>query len=222
MKPFRDSSPTSLIASGSSLAFLALLVAGAVRAYVDNRQYDIVIALYCISSYLFVQYGLLRLLKMTNPPFMRIVIVLLSFISLYLGSFLGWYSSPVYDKLIHFLIGAVVVYAGVLFSFKCRPEERSGLTDRQRVFLVLFAVCLSVTLSAFWEMIEFTSDRLFHSNFQRWANESPEAIIDTMLDQILGLAGAILAGLWLHQQMQKDFQRFRQRIIDPFFHHEGR
>jgi len=222
VKSFTKSSLISLIASGSSFAFLGLLVAGAIRAFVDNRPYDIIIALYCISSYLVVQYGLLRLMKMANPPIMRIIIVLLSFISLYLGSFRGWYSSSVYDKLIHFLVGAVVVYAGVLFSFKCRPEERAGLTGRQRGFLVIFAVCLSVTLSAFWEMIEFTCDRLFHSNFQRWANESPEAIIDTMLDQILGLAGAILTGLWLHHRLRKDFQGFRQRFIDPFFHNKGR
>lgn len=55
----------------------------------------------------------------------------------------------------------------------------------------LFALCFAVTITVGWEYYEFTMDRLYGLNLQRSAYNSEAGLVDTMVDLILGSAGAL-------------------------------
>ena len=55
----------------------------------------------------------------------------------------------------------------------------------------LFALCFAVTITIAWEYYEFTMDRLYGLNLQNSAYNSESGLIDTMVDLILGSAGAL-------------------------------
>jgi hypothetical protein len=55
------------------------------------------------------------------------------------------------------------------------------------IFTSVFAICVSLALSAVWEILEFTIDSFLDTNMQPSAD-------DTMWDLIAGLAGALLSG----------------------------
>ncbi len=55
----------------------------------------------------------------------------------------------------------------------------------------LFALCFAVTITIAWEYYEFTMDKLYGLNLQNSAYNSESGLIDTMVDLILGSAGAL-------------------------------
>lgn len=55
----------------------------------------------------------------------------------------------------------------------------------------LFALCFAVTITIAWEYYEFTMDKLYGLNLQNSAYNSESGLIDTMVDLILGSAGAM-------------------------------
>lgn len=69
---------------------------------------------------------------------------------------------PFYDDILHFVGGVVFAIFGVfLFGFFSKETKRS-------VFLCgIFALCFSISISALWEIAEFTSDSLLHTDTQK-------------------------------------------------------
>ena len=68
-----------------------------------------------------------------------------------------------------------------------------ALSEARRwiVLASLFALAFSVTITIGWEYYEFTMDRLYGLNLQQSAFNSESGLIDTMVDLILGSAGAL-------------------------------
>lgn len=126
---------------GSTLLLFFLIIASAVVRLLHHQTDDFWIALYCLASFTFAQFGLMPLLHLANPPLSRAAISAVSFISLYLGSYLGFYSSPVYDKVIHFVLGCVLVFIGILMGLATLKRLRNNSHSFQARWLQPFLRC---------------------------------------------------------------------------------
>lgn len=120
--------------------------------------------------------------------------------TIYLGNALKFYERFAWwDRLAHFLAGASFV------SFGLALARREG--DLHKLHALAFALTFSITLHVLWEVLEYLSDSLFHTDHQRWQknsathNHQPEAalqpagLVDTMNDTIVCLLGGVCACL---------------------------
>ena len=102
-----------------------------------------------------------------------------------------------WDILLHFLAGICFVSIGLGIA-KCVPNLKLS-------HMLLFSFTFSLSVQVVWEIIEFTSDLVFHINMQRWhfhpdypdsygpvINVRTPGVIDTMTDVIATISGAIL------------------------------
>lgn len=118
--------------------------------------------------------------------------------TLYLGSSMHFYDKySWWDRLIHFLSGISFVGFGIALAALNPGIIRAGI--------LLFSFTFSITLHAFWEVLEYITDCLSHGNAQRWQKRhdsnnhvsedaiQPAGLVDTMNDLICCMVGATLA-----------------------------
>lgn len=116
----------------------------------------------------------------------------------YLGNSLKFYDRYAWwDMLIHFLSGIVFVSIAIALSKKSENLEK--------IHALFFCFTYSLSHHALWEVAEYISDCLFHTDNQRWQkvnasnNHAPESaiqpagLVDTMNDTIICAAGTISA-----------------------------
>lgn len=120
------------------------------------------------------------------------------FMTLYLGSACHYYDKySWWDRLVHFLSGVSFVGFGIALALLCPGIHRFGI--------LLFSYTFSITLHAFWEVMEYITDCRTHGNAQRWQKRhdsnnhvsekaiQPAGLVDTMNDLICCMSGAALA-----------------------------
>lgn len=90
----------------------------------------------------------------------------------------------------HFFAGFIAAAGGyelaVIIQSKQPKDKRIS-----PALASLFALCFAVTITIAWEYYEFTMDKLYGLNLQNSAYNSESGLIDTMVDLILGSAGAL-------------------------------
>lgn len=126
------------------------------------------------------------------------------FMAVYLGAGYRYYDVyPWWDRSIHFLSGIL------FFSFGISLTERVSVGLAAKL---VFSFALSLALHVVWEVLEFLVDSIFHSDSQHWQKHSkvinhqpkkaiqPPGLVDTMVDTIAGIIGAIVAfvGWWIY------------------------
>jgi len=134
-----------------------------------------------------------------------------------MGTVLNFYNSiPFYDKMNHGVVGILAAVIGLLFFYRLNPEQRNQLTVRPG-FVAIFCLGFAMTYKVFWEFYEFSGDRLFNTNMQRWQASGLNGLIDTMLDLAFGMAFAGVVCLVIMHQLKQDADRFYQKHIRGFF-----
>jgi hypothetical protein len=96
---------------------------------------------------------------------------------------------PYVDIIEHFISGVVASYFAYDFAvaFQGRSRHLSpGLAS-------LFALCFSCFILVGWEFYEFTMDRLYGFTMQHGQIPYSYGLTDTMIDLIVGTAGALVA-----------------------------
>ena len=128
---------------------------------------------------------------------------------IYMGAMLGsGYKNydlfPWWDRVLHLFSGIMFFGYGVSFA-KMVPEVRLAGT-------LIFSFALSLALHVIWEVVEFIIDSISHSDHQHWQKRSPidnhqptkavqpPGLVDTMVDTIAGIVGALVAclGWWIY------------------------
>jgi len=120
------------------------------------------------------------------------------FMAIYLGSALKFYDKYAWwDILIHLFSGVTFVSFGIALSSKI-----NGLGKFNILF---FSLTFSVTLHVLWEIAEYSTDCILHTNHQRWqkwhnSNNhvsksaiQPAGLVDTMNDTICCVLSTIIA-----------------------------
>ena len=96
------------------------------------------------------------------------------------------------DLVEHFMAGVVAAYFAYDFAVAFQGRSR----HLSPALASMFALCFAVFLCVGWEFYEFTMDRLYGYTLQRSFILDEGGLVDTMVDLILGSAGA-LVGMFL-------------------------
>lgn len=169
-----------------------------------KRAYKIAKAPAFVCILTFLPALLYQLFGMETDTLSILIYDVITVMSIYLGSALGFYDRyKWWDRITHFLSGFAFVGFGMAAA-NLVPDLAKGA-------VLSFGFTFSVTLHAFWEVLEYLADCITHGNAQRWQkihnsvnHVSPDAIqpaglVDTMNDLICCLCGGALAviGWWI-------------------------
>lgn len=97
------------------------------------------------------------------------------------------------DLIEHFFAGVVASYFAYDFAVVFQGKSR----HLSPALAAMFALCFSVFLLVGWEFYEFTMDRLYGYTLQKSFILDEGGLVDTMVDMILGGAGAVAGMFWV-------------------------
>lgn len=127
------------------------------------------------------------------------------FMAVYLGSGYKYYDLfSWWDRIVHFLSGILFFGFGITLAEKVSNVGLAGT--------LIFSFAFSLALHVFWEVLEFLSDSILHTDHQHWQKNSsvnnhqpenaiqPPGLVDTMVDAIANIIGTIVAcvGWWIY------------------------
>lgn len=112
---------------------------------------------------------------------LELIYLIFVFFSYILGFSYDLYNKIYYfDALAHSLFGIVAsIYALPLLNILKKYNNKNKL------FNVIFILIITLSLASFWEIIEFTIDKIFNSNMQRSLNNTMKDIISAFLFSII-------------------------------------
>lgn len=123
--------------------------------------------------------------KIYMNNYVRILVVITLLCDGFFGYYLNLYeTSFIFDKLLH-VFGT---YAFSLFSYILAIQLLRSPVNRLFKFIVI--VCLGLSLGTIYEIMEFFTDTFFHP-----ALVSQPSLLDTDLDLIGDVIGAVIAGI---------------------------
>lgn len=129
------------------------------------------------------------------PTIFIVTVVLFDCAALILGEFGEFYLRfPWWDNMLHSFSGfalSLAVFSTMLYIYRTSKQ----LKQLSPGMLILFSFCFAVACGAIWEIIEFSMDRIFGSNMQRWQDGGIAGLLDTMTDLIMDTSGAIVANV---------------------------
>lgn len=131
-------------------------------------------------------------LRVYLPASLQILITFFIFAAEFLGEFYNfYYKFPWWDNMLHLISGSVLGIIGFMFVYFLNKTHIKK-TRLSPFFIVLFAFCFSVTIGVFWEFFEFSVDRLFGFNMQKFRLPEEDGLIDTMVDLFVDTLGAFI------------------------------
>ncbi len=163
--------------------------------------------------------------KLNVSPLLYCFYLLFLFASLFLGELCHFYTLiPSWDMLLHFSSGFLLFFVSLEWLQKMVFQRRAP----EPIALLFLSLCVSLAIGGAWEIYEFISDGIFHTNMQRFLSTSGEiligreALMDTMSDLIFGLLGTSLGiscYVYEHKyKMREDVQELK--ALDSFLEGE--
>lgn len=101
-----------------------------------------------------------------------------------------------FDKIVHFYFGFIISIVAVLII-----KHNSKNLKEKIFFNILFISGFALLAGNGWEFIEFTLDKLFHTNHQRWIET---CVDDTMLDLLVTFLGSIIINVCYYIETKKN------------------
>jgi len=151
-----------------------------------------------------------RKMELEIPAEFHIAAVLFILASLYLGEVYDFYHRLWWwDIALHTTAGLLMGILGFLLVYVLNESKRVELHSSPG-FLAFFAFNFAVAVGTFWEIFEFTVDRLFGAQMQKPTPGDPSGLTDTMWDMIVNALGAALISLmgwWYLKRKQSFFVR---------------
>ena len=147
--------------------------------------------LVCLSLYLilFIPTIINRCFKINIPDSSQFLFLTFIFIAQLLGSIVHFYELITwFDSFTHFISGVLCVLFALqlLVLFNKYNEEN-------KIFNILFIIAFTLMASSFWEVFEFSMDRMFGRDAQKVLETG---VTDTMKDIICALLGSLLSLMW--------------------------
>ena len=170
-----------------------LIIAVVESAYTKKYQNTFVGALTFIMT--FYPSLLKKKLRVYLPSSLQIVITLFIFASEFLGELHNFYYKFLWwDDVLHLISGSILGIIGFMFVYFLNKTHIKQ-TKLSPFFIVLFAFCFAITIGVFWEVVEFSSDRLLGLNMQKFRLPGEDGLVDTMIDLIVDSIGAAIVAI---------------------------
>ena len=123
-----------------------------------------------------------KLLKTKISFRLQLIYLTFLFVSLFLGIDFDFYKTvPMFDKVTHFVSGALTVLVGY-YILKFFQQDKSS-----RAFRAVFLMCFCMAVAVLWEFFEFACDKLLGQSMQQLISVGVD---DTMYDLLMATIGA--------------------------------
>jgi len=136
-------------------------------------------------------------IELPTPLYIMYIVFLYAAISLgEVRSF--YYKIPCWDNILHAFSSIMTGFLGFMLVALLNRSEHTRLS-LSPFFVAMFAFCFSLTAGTVWEIYEFLSDAILHTNMQKFITAEGvtltghEALTDTMHDFMIDAAGALIA-----------------------------
>lgn len=140
-------------------------------------------------------------------------IVMFTFATVFLGEAFDFYERYWWwDVLMHGFSAVGFGLLGFLLIFMLFEGDRYAAPPAAIAFLSL---CLAVTIGVFWELFEFSMDRIFGTNMQK------SGLVDTMWDLIVDVIGGALGALAGYVYLKGRAPGRLRRVLDEFIRLNG-
>ena len=152
------------------------------------------------------------------PASLQIIITLFIFAAQFLGEIHDfYYRFPWWDNMLHCISGSVLGIIGFMFVYFLNKTHIKK-TKLSPFFVALFAFCFSLSMGVFWEIFEFSGDRLLGLNMQKFRMPGEDGLVDTMTDLIVDMVGALIVTLigYIYMKDEKKMIKKKAKIEDWF------
>ncbi len=148
-----------------------------------------------------------KLFKVNINPEIELVYLIFIFFGYFLGSILNfYYKIGIYDKIIHGLSGVMTSILAIVILVKSRCYDKNPLWVN-----ILFIICVTLSIAAFWEFFEFINDNIFGKDAQKVAKTG---VNDTMIDMIMAFIGSIIYSIIYIIEVKTD----KKLLVSKFAH----
>ena len=140
------------------------------------------------------------------PVGMQITITLFIFAAQYLGEIKAFYDLiPWWDTILHSTSGVILGIIGFMFVYLLNKQHGKRV-KLSPIMVVWFAFCFAITIGVFWEFFEYTMDRVFGLNMQKFRMPGQDGLVDTMGDLFVDAVGAFVASIggWIYIKKKND------------------
>lgn len=170
------------------LYLLSILCIVVIIAFITNNQsrfiYNVV-GIYIVYIVVY-YYEMKNIIKTTK--LVKILSLLVIFLHLVFGQYLNLYVMNTYfDKVLH-VVGTFTI---ALFIYQAFVIS-AGIKFRARILQVTIIISFGIAFGALFELLEFFLDIIFKTNHQK-------DLLDTNIDMLANLIGAIFAGVSLRR-----------------------
>ena len=146
------------------------------------------------------------------PSTLQIIITLFIFAAQFLGEIHDfYYRFPWWDNMLHCISGSVLGIIGFMFVYFLNKTHIKK-TKLSPFFVALFALCFSISIGVFWEIIEFSGDRLFGLNMQKFRMPGEDGLVDTMTDLIVDAIGALIVTTVGYIYMKDEKKMLKKKV----------
>ena len=139
-------------------------------------------------------------LDFSMPDKMYFAFIVFLYCAIYLGEIQSfYYLIPDWDLILHIFSGAM--WGAFGFSVILMLNSRDIGLKLSPLFCAIFAFCFAMAIGAIWEIYEFTVDKFFGTNMQKFMLENgtklvgQDALADTMEDIIVDLIGSLIMSI---------------------------
>ena len=171
---------------------------------------------------LFIPRLLAKKFRFHFPEHIKIPYFAFLYCAIFLGEVKNYYITiPLWDDILHGFSG---VMAG-LFAFMLTSVVLSrSNTENNAIppaFIALFAFVFSVAIGAIWEIYEFSLDRIFELNMQKYRRDDGTALVgrdalfDTMKDVLIDTAGALIASIFGYTAIKTKRNWLKKYTLPP-------
>ena len=139
-----------------------------------NQIFMCVMALLCINIPMILE----KKFKLCIPIYISITLNIFLLSHFVLGEIFRVYDhSMIFDKIQHTASGVIMSLIGfsIIFMLNKVNPDKMKLSP---FFIVLFTFCFTMTTEYVWELFEYSMDRIFNTNMQRWT----DGVLETLED----------------------------------------
>lgn len=157
-----------------------------------------------------------RRLPVRIPLEYEVLSILFVFAALFLGEFRSYYERFWWwDVALHGTSGLLLGVLGFLLVYVLNESKTIGVHMRPG-FVALFAFMFAVSVGTFWEIFEFSMDRIFGTVMQKPMLGDPSGLTDTIWDLIVDALGAAVVSCFGWWNMKRNSRSFLDRWIESF------
>lgn len=154
-----------------------------------------------------------KLLHIKLTERIMILNLLFCFFAAIVGSTLGGYNQPYYDKIVHFGSGLLLTMAGYILF--CVLKKIRRVENKEDAYIMLiFINAFNLAIAVLWEFYEYSMLVFFNYDC---INHYSTGIHDSMTDMLCACVGGLLITLGIYHSYHRHKPNFLTKIYEELF-----